>query len=126
MMVFDYIFYRITTYYRNKYAEWFPQSRGIVVVTLLQSVMIIDLWSLWGLYKRFEFRDHLKLIFGLVFFVLLVLAFLRYTRASKYQEFRDRWDAENPRIRKRRTWLISLFALVVFGAPFILGLINHL
>lgn len=128
--IFDYIFFRTYDFYKKRHSD-IPIDRGIQLLSIIQGFLILDTLMVVDFFEDIINREVVnKYILGLpVAIVILVVNEIRYKRMGKRNQFiplYERWENENPTIRKRKGIVIVILpAFLLFGVPLILWTIKR-
>gem|GEM_PF-1949106 len=125
MNLFDYLFYRVTAFYKrrgNSSAVSFASS----AVTVLQCFLIIDLLVLIRCLYEYSIPNNFNKFWALPFILILgATNWYRYERSPRYQELRKTWKDEDLSQKRKRGRLIVLFIIAMLIIPVLYGLIRH-
>lgn len=121
MKVFDYIFYRVSSYYISKWDDDTGPIYGIGLVSIMQLIHILFIAVLLAmafvpineiLFERREGGNFLNsgIIYPIT--ILFVMNFFRYLKFKKYSYFRNVWENEPSELKKKRGWLIVLYIVL--------------
>ena len=120
MQYFDMMYYYLTTFYKRffkKRSGWDLQS--IFVITITQTVLILDLWMLVGV-SVLNIRGKVNVFEKLFFFslVLILLYFNIKKYEKKYLHYKEIWGVHQG--SKKALYNFLTFFTVVFAWCFIL------
>lgn len=126
LSIFDYIYYRTYSAYKNM--DNMPYMYAIGLVALMQqfNVFTIYFWAdtLFGLDL-----DINKYVAYASFFVFLIPNYIRYTRFKDYKEMDEMWNGETKgkKIKKGGIVLayVILSVIIFFATAHITGKINR-
>lgn len=127
LTVFDYIFYRVTSYYLIHWkCEKYPWQNGIGVVCILQMATCWDIVVITSLLygSTPHLLSHKSLALALAVSVL-AFNYYRYTKKMNFEVLKDRWAHEVDTARETRGRLIILYLLVSVSIPIVYGVLRH-
>ncbi|KAA8478434.1 hypothetical protein BDE36_0262 [Arcticibacter tournemirensis] len=125
MSFFDYIFYRITFYYKRK-KDLSPETAGSLIVSLLQFFFILDIFILVRIFYEYTIPSGFSKVWALPLIVVLgVMNWYRYEKKSLYPELRRTWKDEDPSRKRKRGRLIVWSLIILLTIPVFYGLIRH-
>ena len=124
--VFDYLFYRVTGFYRNRWKESEQDRYGICLVAIVQSALIVDILIGFRLLCGDVILVYSpKPAFMLVVIGLFAHSLYRYSNVQKYDMLKQTWDNEEPRTKRRNAVLSALFATISIAIPIVYSTIGH-
>jgi accessory gene regulator protein AgrB len=125
MRIFDYIFYRITFFYKRR-RDLSPETAASLIVSLLQFFSILDLFIIVRVFYEHDIPAGFNKVWALPFIVILGLFnWYIYERTPRYQELRKIWKDEDERQRRKRGVLIILSLIILLIIPVLYGLIRQ-
>jgi len=107
--LFDYIFYRIYNFFREK-DNFIPETKASGTLSLLQFFTILDVLVLIRIVYPFPLPDNiyfLPVILGLGF-----MNWNRYERGFDIEELVKSWSGEEISRRRKNGWLIVMYMIV--------------
>lgn len=130
--MFNYIYYRVTSYYRQfkEGGEYFLM--GIIIVSIFQFLNLLVLLALSSQYldvvKRLFFNvkyENNKIAFLLMITALLVYNYILYTKYISYTQLDAKWKFKSNSECKRYNLYVIMYVftsivLVVLSSKFIL------
>ena len=128
---FDYLFYRVSDYYINKWKDAQGMIYGIGVVSIMQLTHILFVAIVFALFSEnindllFKQREGMNFMHsGIIFPCLLILAinFFRYLKFYPFEKVKTHWDNEESKIKNKRGWQIVIYILVNLGLTITLSL----
>ncbi len=123
---FDYIFYRVTRFYKRRWKESFQESYGICALSIVQGMAIVDaLLALKLAFGKVVFTYFPKPLYVAAIFAILGVNFYRYLRIIPYEKLEERWGNEDAITNRRRAVLVVLCIVVSISIPFAYGIIGH-
>lgn len=109
LIFFDYCFYKIANYYRNIYVlGYLSVFSGIMFVSLIQLFNIVILLML-----SFPLRFNI-IYFGIGYFILLTLNFIRYKKIVTFSVLHERWKKEESTQKVFRNILVIVYIVLTF------------
>lgn len=121
MKFFDYIFYRVASYYINKWNDDTGHIYGIGVVSIMQLIHVLIVAVVLAL----AFEPINELLFekkeggnflnsGIIYpvAILFIINFTRYLKFKKYSYFNNYWENEPDKLKIKRGWLIILYIVL--------------
>lgn len=119
MKIFNYIYYRVTSFYKQfkEGDEYFLM--GVIIVSILQFLNLIVLLAFSSQYssviKRlfFNLKHEDKKIFFLLFVtVLLIYNYFIYTKYMDYDQLALKWKVKSNKVYRRFNMYTILYILV--------------
>lgn len=121
MKFFDYIFYRVSSYYINKWDDDTGPMYGIGLVAIMQLthlmffkliIAFINPAANHFLFERKEGENFLNS--GVIYpvAIIFIINFARYLKFKKYNYFEEIWKNEPNKLKKKRGWLIILYIVL--------------
>ena len=104
---------------------------GVYAIFLISLLQVLNYYAIYGSYFLFinEHPKIYKYIGVILFVVLCIIYYLRFYKATNYNELCEKWDYENKVKRKKRGVLIVIYIIlsVVIGItiPSIIGARNN-
>lgn len=110
LILFDYVFYRISYIYENVFNyKASKELNGITVLSFFQNL------NLFTLLNIFDIRVHNDKQYVISFFLGTIIFFglnyIRYIRNNKYSELNDIWNTRNGFKKDIRDILVVLYFL---------------
>ena len=126
MRPFDYVFYRVTAFYKRRCSDSYSESAGAAIVAILQGFLVLDLVliPIDGLKPGF-FKSIPTWMLLIMFSCLMVLSYYRYDRVATFSEHETKWRNEEPVRRRARGWLLVSVIIVLLMTPIVLGILKH-
>lgn len=125
MKIFNYTFYRISDYYKKK-KDSSAELTGAIILTVIQVFVIIDLFVLVRIFYEYKIPNNFsKFWFLPIYFLFLLLNWLKYVKPKKYRDYRKLWKDENTNHKKKNGWLIVLVLVSTILIPIIYGIVRH-
>lgn len=122
---YDYIFYRVCSFYRKK-KDLSPEASGWVLNAVLQSFTILDFFIIARVLYEYPIPENFNKFWALpLIAVSLVINWHRYEKKITYNELRKIWNDEDKIIKKRRGWMIIFYFVVSILIPILYGLIKE-
>ncbi len=132
MKIFNYIYYRVTSFYKQFKGgdEYFLM--GVIIVSILQFLNLIVLLAFSSQYssiiKRLFFNlkhENNKIFFLLFVTVLLIYNYIIYTKYMDYDQLALKWKVKSNKVYRRFNMYTILYILVsiillIFSSKFIL------
>ncbi len=127
MIVFDYIFYRLTVSYSH-----FLEDRGItgqITVSLVQTMLIMNpvVWYFLKYYnaqERAEYTDKMKITVVVVMCIFFVFNAFRYRK--RFDKLHERWKDESDLKKGLKFILVLILVLsVVFFLPVLVSIKDY-
>lgn len=126
MSVFDYLFYRVTGFYRRRWRESAQERYGASLVAIVQCSLIIDvLIGLKIIYGDVVVTYTPKSAYMVVAIGLFVHSFYRHLRVQTYEILDARWANEAKHKKRRNAVLTALFATISIAIPFVYGIVGN-
>jgi hypothetical protein len=124
LSVFDYIFLRVHQFFKER-GDNIPDTKGTSVLSLIQFLTVFNLMDLARLVGDFAFPSKFGFFLPLIIIIGAVNWF-RYQRDVDVQpKLEIRWKEEDQGKRVMRGWLISVYIIVSFLIPVMLGYLEH-
>jgi hypothetical protein len=108
MIIFDYIYYRTYTLYKDKWKEEDPKLYAVGVVSLLQEFNLGAI--LFFMFYYLEIKIERVYIF--LFYVLLFIFNMLWYSKLKTRTLFQKWKVEGQKIRLIRGILVLLYVLI--------------
>ncbi len=109
MILFDYIYYRTYSLYKDKWKEEDPKLYAVGMVSLMQEFNVGAI--LFFIINHLEIKIERIYVF-LFYIVLFIFNMLWYSKFRTYNNLFQKWDTEAKNIRIFRGILILLFILI--------------
>ena len=117
--LFDYIFFKVTSFYLQISDDKSNYIMGSVVLTILQMLNIISIMLILSVFFKqlASFFDKSNMAYGkYVFFVvctiLLALNIINYSKVTTYEYLKQKWAIEGETKKKKRKILIISYILL--------------
>jgi hypothetical protein len=119
MKIFNYIYYRVTSFYKQFKGgdEYFLM--GVIIVSILQFLNLIVLLAFSSQYssiiKRLFFNlkhENNKIFFLLFVTVLLIYNYFIYTKYMDYDQLTLKWKVKSNKVYRRFNMYTILYILV--------------
>lgn len=125
MKIVDYIFFRISDYYKKK-----GNSAAIVfasnAISVLQCFLILDVLVIARIFYEYPIPSNFSKYWALpLIMVVGTFNWYRYERKPRYQEFRKLWKDEAALEKKRNGRAIVIFMSVTLITPVLYGFFKH-
>lgn len=125
MKSFDYIFYRVSDYYKKK-RDSSAEITGALIVSLLQLFSILDIFIFVRVFWEFLIPDNFTKYWALPLIILLALMnWNKYVKQKKYREYRKKWKDEPVIKRRNNGWKLVMYLLILMLIPVLYGFIRH-
>ena len=122
MKIFDYIFYRVYSFYRDKDSN--PEIYASGIVTLIQFGLLLTLYLIIGLlidiYQITNKYYVIPIIIGLIAY-----NWIKYEQTDKSKIFEELWKNEIRNKKNKRGWLILTIVLFSILTPIIIIVLKH-
>lgn len=123
--VFDYIFYRISDFYKKK-RDSVAEISGALIVSLLQFFSIIDILIFVRIFWEYSTPDNFSKYWALPLCILLaIFNWIKYVKRNKYLEYRRKWKDEVDAKRIRKGISIVLYLIISLMIPILYGIIRQ-
>lgn len=122
LSLFDYIYYRIFKFFKEK-GDSVPEFSAVLVLSIVQSLTILDFVVLVRMLYPFPLPD--KIIVLPVIVGIGVMNWYRYEHNLDIEKLAYRWDNENQKRKERNGWLIGSYLLISFLIPTVYGYLEH-
>lgn len=130
MKLFDYIFYRITEFYKSISNDLSDYIIGPVIVTSLQMLNIFAFLLALSLFFKeililFDKNRITKNMSILFIFITLLFAFniYRYGKIQNFDKLKKRWQHDDDITRKRKTKIVIFYILISIAITIYLTII---
>ena len=130
MTGFDYIFYRVSNFYKKKDDDTFS-IYGIGFVSLLQLVLLILIFLLLAfafkdlnqlLFEEHEGKNYLSSPITIIVLIILGLNGFRYTRIKTFEHLEKLWKNENVMQKQKRKSIIIYITVFSIAVTLILSI----
>ncbi|UII34130.1 hypothetical protein LVD17_09920 [Fulvivirga ulvae] len=122
MNLFDYIYYRIYTFFL-KQRDNVPETKGSVLLTVLQCFSLLSVVALVKLVRDFSLPPKIYLVPFVV--PIGVFNWYRYERNFDIEKYKARWSHELKSERRKKDWLIVTWFVLVILIPVSIGVLRH-
>lgn len=121
MKFFDYIFYRVSNYYINRWNDDNGHIYGIGLVSIMQLIHVLFIAVILALVSEpinellFEKNEGGNFLNSGIIYpvaILFIINFTRYLKFKKYSYFRNIWENEHKELKKKRGRLIILYIVL--------------
>lgn len=123
--IFDYIYYRVYSYYKSRWEESNPDVYAIMAISglpILNAIVIIDV-----IITLFKINFELNVVTVVVLSLGILVYHLISMRDTK-EKF-AKWDMEDPKSKTRRGYFILLYIIFtivfLFGVPLTIYHLNN-
>jgi hypothetical protein len=120
--LFDYIFYRTYVFYLNRHDNT-PVTYGSIVVSLFQTLGIVDIAIVIQLFVPFETPS--KIYWGILMVLALVYNWFKYERNPNLDEMKARWGNEPEKEKSEHGTLLVIALVFLMLLPIIMGVLRH-
>ncbi|SEL95102.1 hypothetical protein SAMN05421740_11511 [Parapedobacter koreensis] len=125
MDIFDYIFYRVASFYKKR-KDLSPETAASMIVALMQFFLILDLFALFRVFYEYDFPNGFNKFWALpVIASIGVINWFRYEKGNLYPKLRKKWKDEDDNQKRKRGKLIVMGIVLVLSIPVLYGLIRH-
>lgn len=117
MYLYDYMYYRLTKWFKKFYPEKHMPRQGVALVSLLQFFVPFDIFGTFYLafYSTSERNSSLKFIsIILVVLVLIITALNEFKYNNKYKEYEERWANLDEKKKDYLDIIVFLLAIIPF------------
>lgn len=122
MNLFDYIYYRIYSFFLSR-KDNVPETTGWMLLSLMQFLTIID--TIFIIELIYSFPIPSKFAFLPLLIVLGIFNWYQYERNFDKKGFEMKWKDEEEKKKIRNGWLIGIYLLISFLFPVTLGILEH-
>lgn len=123
MSFFNYIFYRICSFYEKKELDKTnPEIYASALVSMMQLSVLMFLLSLVDLFKL-QIKEEAMLFFVPIIIIVMTVNTLLIFTKKKYIELKDKYKEENSQRRCINGFLIVLWIILIF--PLVITSIYH-
>lgn len=114
MKIFDYIYYRIYSFYKYKWKETMPNLYSIGAISVLQ---MINFTNILFLCLLLFYPNHgiKKFYGGIVVVIGLLYNYYRYEHITNFYTLEKKWNSENETIKAYKGLLILLYIIATFS-----------
>jgi hypothetical protein len=113
--LFDYVYYRVYRYFLDK-GDNIPETKGALVLSLLQFFTLLDIFVLIREFHPFILPPDYSVL--LIAIVLVAVNLYRYER-HQMDILNNKWQNEDNLRRKRNGYLIGLYLIVSIVIPIV-------
>jgi uncharacterized membrane protein len=114
MSFFNYIFYRICSFYEKKELDKTnPEIYASALISMMQLSILIFLLSIMDLFKLQSKEEAMLFFVPIIIIVMTVNALLIFTK-KKYIELKDKYKGENSQRRYINGFFIVLWVILIF------------
>lgn len=118
MKLFNYIFYRICSFYQKKELDKTnPEIYASALISMMQLSVLMFLLSITNLFKLHNKKEFM--LFFVPFIVVMIINGLFVFTKKRYKEIEKQWKQENRKNRYIKGILIVFWIILIF--PFIIG-----
>ena len=122
MRIFDYIYFRIYSFYNSK--DNIPEIYAIVVITLIQLLLFLNLTYIIEIILGYQPFAIGKFIIVIVYLSLIALNWIRFVVLKKGNKVQRIWENKNDRPKFIYDYLIILLIMILFILPILKGTNN--
>ena len=128
---FDYLFYRVSDLYINKWKDSQGMMAGVGVVSIMQLIHLLFILLILALFSEninevlFEKREGLNFMHsGIILPCLIVFAFnlYRYFKILPFEKTRKIWGNEKIKIKLERGKWVVIYIILNFGLTLFLSI----
>lgn len=123
MRLFDYLFYRVYSFYKKK-RDGDPEWSGAIVLTVAMGLTMLTINALVSLITGSSLI-FTKVVLLLIFFLLLILFWSRYRKSEFVRELEDNYKQESIKSKKVNGWIIIFYLILVLLIPISIGYMRH-
>jgi hypothetical protein len=124
MIVLDYLFYRIYSFYKKK-RDSTPVLMGCLVLMVLTFSTLLTLSSIIEiLFKTPELKVE-KYFIAIILLGMLYLIYRRYNKNQVIEELVSRYKDEKIGKKRLRGWFFIFYLILVFLIPISIGYMRH-
>lgn len=124
MQIFDYLFYRIYSFYKSK-----RDSTPIWMATLVLSVMLcftlLAIATLLSIVLSFQFNNNSKLLMAIPLISFPLIIWKKYSKFDIIQDLISHYKDEKLSRKRVRGWLFILYLILVMLIPISIGYMRH-
>jgi len=121
--LFDYLFYRIYSFYKKK-KDSTPVGMSCLVLTGLVCLSLISLNGILSLFISHDFNFSKPII--LVVLIVSVYFFaMRYRKKETVQLIVQKYQSEPAKVKKVNGWLFVMYLISIVIIPGIIGYLRH-
>lgn len=125
MKLFDYIFYRVCDYYKQK-KDSAAETTGSLIVSLVQFFTLLDTFIIVRIIWEYPIPNSFSKYWFLPLIILLpIINWYKYVKPRNYKKYRKIWKEEKSSQRRKRGVLIISYIIVSILIPVLYGLIWH-
>lgn len=119
LSVFDYFFFRITSFYERIFGDK-DRLYGVLILSLLQGQNILAITGLVFILLNMtnKFTSLSMVIVGTA--IPLVLNAIRYYRVVSFKDLDEQWSKEDSASRRKRTYYFFLYVVLSIVASVVL------
>ncbi len=122
---FDYIFFRVSGFYRRKWGEKDPDRYGFGMAYIALSLTLVDLYVGFVLVAGPKYGTYLEPVGYGVCIACAIFCFIRYGR-SRLKQLDARWHDEPKSTRSRKRTYTTLYVVFVILFGFMYVPLRHL
>jgi signal transduction histidine kinase len=131
IVFFDYIFYRVFSFYKEEWSNDMPGFNAVLILSLMQSFNVISVLLAYLLIvqKNIMSIEVNKYHFMIIGFLILFFNVWRYLSGKRYNTLVEIWKNEDVIAMKRKGMFVLGYMILstffVLGAAIISGEINQ-
>ena len=125
LKAFDYIFYRVATFYRDRWNAKEPERFGFGVVLLLQMTTFGGLFLILVAVAGPEYMRYSKEIGIALAIALFALDFIRYPDSAVVAKYERQFGVETRIQRRNRRIAMKLYAFISIAIPIAYSVLKH-
>lgn len=123
MKIFDYIFYRVYSFYKRK-GDRNPVLMGVIVLSLLIGLSLLTINTLISI--GFKTQVYFSKVILLCIFIFFLLLFgKRYKDNSILTSVKEEFKNENINLKRKHDLYIIVYFLIAMLIPMTVGFLRH-
>lgn len=124
MKLFDYIYYRVYTWYESR--DNMPWMYAAGIITVIQSFLIIDITVLLQIVTAKNiFPVVPKYILWLIAITVLGINIIFYSNIKDINKIKSKYSNERYNSKKRNGYVLILVLILLISFPMIYGYLKH-
>src|SRR5690554_6331616 len=124
MKLFDYLFYRVYSFYKRK-RDKNPDWMGALVISLSLFLTLLSIVTLSTTVSNIEINNNVKPLALLLMIVIFVPIWIRYSKEDFIQGLVTFYKDEEVSIKRLRGWLFISYLILVLLIPISIGYMRH-
>ena len=125
LRAFDYIFYRVSCFYRDRWKVKDPEFYGFGAAFVLHVTTSASLFLIFVIVAGSEYWQYSKQIGIVASIAIYVFDFFRYNNSKSIAKCELQFGGESPIQRRNRGILMKVYAFISIATPIVYGVLKH-